>query len=122
MNEIADLVARKAGIDAGLAAKSAGIMLALVKSDGDPALVAELMDKLPHAEELAAAEKGSGGGFLARLGGGALAAYGKLTAAGLDGDQIRAVAEALFEHARQHTGDDLVARVVKSVPGLSRFV
>jgi hypothetical protein len=121
MNEIADLVARKAGIDAGLAAKAAGIMLALVKSDGDRALVAELMDKLPEAEELAAAEK-SGGGFLSRLGGGALAAYGKLTAAGLDGGQIRAVAEALFEHAGQRAGDDLVARVVKSVPGLSRFV
>jgi hypothetical protein len=40
---------------------------------------------------------------------------------GLDNDQIRAVAEAVFERARERAGEDLDTRVVQSVPGLSRL-
>ena len=128
MDQIIASIADTVGIDKALAEKAAGIMLSLVKSDGDQALVPDLMAALPGAEQLADAHSGGGGGGLmgalggALGGGGALAALGKLTQAGLNTDQIKTVAEVLFTHAKEAAGEDLVKQVVKSIPGMAKYV
>lgn len=120
MDKLIANVAEQLGIETSLAEKAVGIMLALVKSDGDQSLVPDLMNALPGAQALAE-RHGGGGGLMAALGGGTMAALGKLTKAGLSTDQIKRVAEVVFEYAKQHAGEPLVKQVVSSIPGLGSY-
>ena len=124
MDAVISRIVDEVGIDQGLAAKAVGIMIGLVRSDGDKQLVQELMQALPGAEQLADAESGGGllGSFGGALGGGSMIALGKLTGAGLNTDQIRNIAELVFDHAKEHAGETLVNNVVGSIPGLSSYV
>lgn len=118
-------VADNVGIDISVAEKAVGIMLALVKSDGDQSLVPDLMKALPGGDALADAHSGGGGlmGALGgALGGGSIAAFGKLTQAGLNIDQIKAVAKTVFEYATEQAGEPLVKQVVSSIPGLGSHI
>ena len=126
MDDVIATIAETVGIEPGTAEKAVGIMLALVRSDGDPSAVPKLMDALSGAEALADAHSGGGGGglqgALSALGGNAMAAFGKLTQTGLTTEQIKAIAELLFEYARERAGEPLVKRVVASIPGLAPYV
>jgi hypothetical protein len=126
MVDLVALVAEKVGIDTELSSKAVGTMLALVQSDGDPQLVGKLMTFIPEAEGLADAGIKDGGGFMSKiggaLGGGAMGAFGKLMSAGLDPTQIQAIAEVVFDHAKERAGEELVSEVVSSVPGLAQYV
>lgn len=128
MEQLIASIADKVGIEPDIAEKAVGIMLSLVRSDGDQSAVPELMKALPGADALADAHDGGGGGGLlgalggALGGGGAMAAFGKLTQTGLSTDQIKAVGEQLFEHAKDQAGEPLVKKVVSTIPGLGPYV
>lgn len=129
MQELVAEIAAKTGLEPEKAERAVGIVLSLVRSQGDQAHVEELFEKLPGADALAAKWGGDGakgGGLLGMLGGGLmggpLAAIGKLQAAGLSMDQIRALGRQVLDHARLKAGDDLVRRVAGSIPGLSGYL
>jgi hypothetical protein len=129
MEELVTLISQKTGLDAARAEKALGIMLTLVRNQGDKQRVEELFAKLPGAAELAAKHGGDGaakGGLLGMLGGGLmggpLAAIGKLQAAGLNMDQIKMLGTTTLDYAKQKAGPELVRQVAGSIPGLSGYV
>lgn len=127
-----ELIARATdatGLDAARAEKAIGILLNLLKTQGDQTKMAEFLARLPGAEELIATHGRDGagaGGLLGMLGGGAmggpLAAMAKLQAAGLNTDQMKALGKTVLSYAKQKAGEDLVRQVAGSIPGLSGFV
>jgi hypothetical protein len=129
MQELINLVSSKTGLDAAKAERALGIMLSLVKSQGDQTKVGELFAKLPGADELAAKHGGDGAGKKGLFGmlggglmGGPLAAVTKLTGAGLNMDQIKTLGVTTLDYAKQKAGPDLVKKVAGSIPGLSGYV
>jgi hypothetical protein len=122
-----DLIARIATVtklDAARAEKALGIMLSLVRTQGNQQKVAELFAKLPGAAKLADAHGSSG--LLGKLGGGLiggpLVAVGKLQAAGLSMDQIKLLGAETLSYAKEKAGEKLVKDVAGSIPGLSGYV
>ncbi len=129
MRDLIERVMKATGLDAQKAERAIGIVLSLVKTQGNKAKVTELFAKLPGADELAAQHGGDGargGGLLGMLGGGLmggpLAAISKLQAAGLNMDQIKALGRETLGYAKEKAGDDLVREAAGSIPGLSAYV
>lgn len=129
MQELIDRIVAATGLDAARAEKAVGIMLSLVKTQGNQAKVGELFAKLPGAAELASRHGGDGaakGGLLGMLGGGLmggpLAAISKLSAAGLSMDQIKVLGTLTLDYAKEKAGSALVKDVAGSIPGLSGYV
>jgi hypothetical protein len=129
MHDLIGKISLEMGLDAAKAERAVGIMLGLVKTQGDQAKVAKLFAAMPGAEELVAKFGGDGagrGGLLGMLGGGLmggpLAAISKLTAAGLSMDQIKQVGKLTLAFAKEKAGPELVREVAGSIPGLSGYV
>ena len=129
MQELIARIVTKTGLDPKRAEKALGIMLSLVKTQGNQQKVGELFAKLPGADELARRHGGDGsrgGGLLGMLGGGLmgglLAAISKLQAAGLNMDQIKQLGTETLSYAKEVAGDDLVKQVASSIPGLGSYV
>jgi len=127
MDDLIADVAETFGIDQARTREALAIMLGLIKSDGDPDLVGQLMDRLPGASALLAeAQPPRSGGLFAALGGAvggnAMKAYGQLQALDLDTTQMKGIAEALFAYAENKAGKELVGDVVRSVPALNAMV
>jgi len=129
MQELIGRLVSQTGLSVEKAERALGIMLGLLKTQGNQAKVQELMDRLPGASELAAKFGGDGaakGGLLGMLGGGLmggpLAAISKLTAAGLSMDQIKQVGTLTLDYAKEKAGAPLVKEVAGSIPGLSGYV
>ena len=127
MHELMARVTAATGLDEGRAERAMGIVLSLLRKEGDRQKVDELFARLPGAEALAArhAAAPSGGGLAGLLGGalgGPLAAIGKLQAAGLSMDEINVLGRELLGFAREQAGEPLVNDVAASIPGLSRYL
>jgi hypothetical protein len=129
MQELITQISSATGLTTATAERALGIMLGLLKTQGNQAKVGELMAKLPGADALAAAHGGDGagrGGLMGMLGGGLmggpLAAISKLSAAGLSMAQIKQLGTLTLDYAKQKAGADLVKEVAGSIPGLSGFV
>ena len=128
MEELIARVAGAAKLDPKLAEKAIGIIVHLIRTNGDMAKAKALLDKLPGAEALADAHgkaASSGGGFMGLLGGsmgGLMGAAAKLQAAGLSIEQIRATGTEVLGFAQEKAGKDLVKEVAASIPGLSAYV
>jgi hypothetical protein len=129
MDELIARIVAKTGLDRARAEKALGIMLSLVKTQGNQQKVDELFAQLPGADELARRHGGDGsrgGGLLGMLGGGLLggplAAIGKLQAAGLNMDQIKGLGAETLAYAKDVAGEDLVKQVAGSIPGLGSYV
>jgi hypothetical protein len=129
MQELIARIMTKTGLDRERAEKALGIMLSLVKTQGNRQKVGELFAKLPGADELADRHGGNGsrgGGLLGMLGGGLmggpLVAIGKLQAAGLNMDQIKGLGTETLSYAKEVAGEDLVKQVTGSIPGLGGYV
>ena len=125
MQELIARIATKTGLDPKRAEKALGIMLSLVKTQGNQQKVGELFAMLPGADELARRHGGDGsrgGGLLGMLMGGPLAAISKLQAAGLNMDQIKQLGTETLSYAKELAGDDLVKQVASSIPGLGSYV
>jgi len=129
MQELIARIVTKTGLPSERAEKALGIMLSLVKTQGNQQKVGELFSKLPGADELAHRHGGDGsrgGGLLGMLGGGLmggpLAATTKLQAAGLNMDQIKTLGTETLSYAKEVAGEDLVKQVASSIPGLGGYV
>ena len=126
MHELMDRVSAATGLDEEQAETAVGIVLSLIRKEGDPQKVDELFARLPGAEALAErqAEAKSAGlfGMFGGALGGPLAAVGKLQAAGLSMDQINVLGRELLGYARDKGGEPLVNDVAASIPGLSRYL
>lgn len=129
MQELIDRIVTATGLSPEKTGQALGIMLNLIRSQGNPNKVGELFEKLPGAEELAVKWGGDGaaqGGLLGMLAGGMmggpLAAVTKLTAAGLTMDQIKQVGSITLQYAKQQAGEQLVKDVAGSIPGISGYV
>jgi len=129
MHDLIGRISAEAGLDRAKAERALGIMLGLVKTQGDQAKAAELFAKMPGAEELASRFGGDGasqGGLLGLLGGGLmggpLAAISKLTAAGLTTDQIKQVGALTLAYAKEKAGTQLVREVAGAIPGIGAYL
>lgn len=129
MQDLITRISSQTGLTPEKTEKALGIMLNLLKTQGNPGKVSELFARLPGAAELAARQGGDGagrGGLLGMLGGGLmggpLAAISKLTAAGLSMDQIKQLGTLTLAYAREKAGADLVKEAAGSIPGLSGYV
>jgi hypothetical protein len=129
MQDLVQQIAAKTGLDTAKAERALGIMLSLVRHQGDKNAVAELFAKLPGAAALADAHGSDGakkGGLLGMLGGGLmggpLAAVTKLQAAGLAMGQIKTLGQTVLDYAKAKAGPDLVRKVAGSIPGLGGYV
>lgn len=129
MQDLIERIVAGTGLDRPDAERALGIVLGLLKTQGNRAKVGELLAKLPGAEELAAQHGGGGaekGGLIGMLGGGLmggpLAAISKLTAAGLSMEQIKQLGRLTLAHAKEKAGGQLVEDVAGSIPGLSGYV
>ncbi len=129
MQELIARIVTKTGLSPERAEKALGIMLSLVKTQGNQQKVGELFAKLPGAEELALRHGGDGsrgGGLLGMLGGGLmggpLAAISKLQAAGLNMEQIKQLGSETLSYAKETAGENLVKQVAGSIPGLGSYV
>jgi len=111
-----DLIARlkeATGLSEKKAEEALGIVLSLIKTQGNRGKVEALFAKLPGAEELALRHGGTGdGGLLGKLGGGLmggpLVAISKLHAKGLSMAQIKALGSEVLSFAKEKAGDKLV--------------
>ena len=129
MQDLIDRIVEKTGLAPDVAEKATGIMLSLVRTQGDKDKVAQLFDAIPGASELAeqhGSDGARGGGLLGMLGGGLmggpLAAVSKLQAAGLGMDQIKVLGKETLGYAREQAGEDLVRDVANSIPGISSYL
>lgn len=125
MDELIGRVRERTGLDEATSGKAVGIILALVRKHGDQAKVARMFAMMPGADALAAKHGTSAGGFFGALsgaiGGGAMMAFGQLSAAGLSMDQARCLGDEVLGFAREKCGDELVQDVAASV-GLEQYV
>jgi hypothetical protein len=129
MQELIDRVAARTGLSPEVAEKAAGIMLSLVRNQGDKNKVEQLFATLPGAAELAVQHGGDGakgGGLLGMLGGGLmggpLAAITKLQSAGLNMEQIKSLGKETLAYAEEKAGKELVRDVANSIPGISGYL
>ena len=126
MHELMVRVKAATGLEEARAEKAVGIILSLIRKEGDPHKVDELFARLPGAEALADEHaEAKSGGLLGMFGGalgGPLAAVAKLQAAGLSMDQINVLGRELLGYAREKAGEPLVNDVAGSIPGLSRYL
>ena len=120
MNELVARLVANVGIDQAAAEKSVGIILDFLKKEGPPDKVKTLIDKLPGAEALLAAQAGESGGMFAM--GGLMGAGTKMMGAGLSMGQVQGVTKEVIAYAREKAGEDTIGEIVGSIPGLGQFI
>jgi hypothetical protein len=127
MEELIARVTKATGLDAAVAEKAVGIILAYLQKEGPPAEVNQLLAAMPGAEQVAAqagdgGPGATGGGFMGMMGGGVMALGGKLMGAGVSMGQMQPLGRELFAYGREKAGEDVMGPIVGSIPGLSQFV
>lgn len=120
MDELIGRLAAEVGIDREVASKALGIILAFLLKEGPADKVKALLDNMPGAQELAAANANGGGGMFGM--GGIMAAGSQLMAIGLSMPQVQQVTRIVMADARAKAGDDAVGEIVGAIPGLSQFI
>jgi hypothetical protein len=120
MNELIARLVANVGIDQAAAENSVGIILDFLKKEGPPDKVQTLIDKLPGAEALLAAQAADSGGMFAM--GGLMGAGTKMMGAGLSMGQVQGVTKEVIAYAREKAGEDTIGEIVGSIPGLSQFI
>jgi hypothetical protein len=126
MDELLARVTEKTGLEASIARKAIGLILAYLQKEGPPNEVNQLVAALPGADEaIANAESGDGGGIMGMMGsmgGGVMALGGQLMSAGVSMGQMQPLGRELFAYGREKAGVDVMGPIVGSIPGLSQFV
>lgn len=130
MEELIARLTQSVGIDAEVARKSVGLVLAFLQKEGPAAEVGQLIAALPGADAAIAEAQasGGGGGLAGMLGGlmggagGIMALAGQLNSAGLSMGQMQPFGKTLFAYASEKAGEDVIGPIVGAVPGLSQFV
>lgn len=130
MNEIVTQIADRVGIAPDVAEKALGMMLGFLQREAEDGPVAEMINAIPGGAELVAQFNGEGessgggllGGLMSAIGGGGIMGLGQqLMSQGLGMGEISALAKQTIVIAREHAGDEVVDKVIASVPGLSQF-
>jgi hypothetical protein len=129
MQDLINRVVTNVGLDAALAEKAIGMILAFLKKEGPEAEIGQLMAAMPGAEALAAAnapgEGGGGlmGGLMSMMGGGGVMALGQqLMGAGIGMGQIQGLSKEVFAYGQEKAGEDVMGAIVGAIPGLGQFV
>jgi hypothetical protein len=128
MQELINRVVANVGLDAALAEKAVGMILAFLQKEA-PEAATEAFAAMPGAAELAAAnapaEGGGGllGGLMGMMGGGGVMALGQqLMGAGIGMGQIQALSKEVFAYGQEKAGEDKMGAIVGAIPGLSQFI
>lgn len=136
IDQLVTQIAAKTGIPEALARQGVGVVMGLLKRDGDPGAVGRLFAQVPGAEGLAreyedgAAKKASGGmgGLLGRvggmLGGGAgskMSALAAFQQTGLTPEQGKAMIPVAKDFLAEHADEATVREALGSVPALKGF-
>ena len=127
MDELIARVTQKTGLEASVARKAIGLILAYLQKEGPAAEVNQLLAAMPGAEQVAAQSGdggpgATGGGFMGMMGGGVMALGGQLIGAGVSMGQMQPLGRELFAYGREKAGEDVMGPIVGSIPGLSQFV
>jgi hypothetical protein len=127
MEELIARVTEKTGLEASVARKAIGLILAYLQKEGPANEVNQLIAALPGAEEAIsnANSGGSGGGvmgMMGAMGGGVMALGGQLMGAGVSMGQMQPLGKELFAYGREKAGEDAMGPIIGSIPGLSQFV
>jgi hypothetical protein len=123
MRELIGVIVAKTGLPEEKAEAAVGVVLNLIKTQGNANLMGEFLAALPGADELIAKHAGRLTGMLAGgMMGGPLAAVSKLSSLGLNTEHMKVLGVETLSHARAKAGDDLVRRVAANIPGLSGFL
>lgn len=129
MQDLIDRIVTTTGLSPEKAEQALGIVLNLIKTQGNQNKVDQLFSAMPGAGDLVAKFGGDGaakGGLLGMLAGGMmggpLAAVSKLSSAGLSMDQIKQLGIETLTYAKEKAGSQLVKDVAGSIPGLSGYV
>ncbi|MCA1953471.1 MAG: DUF2267 domain-containing protein [Hyphomicrobiales bacterium] len=128
MQDLINRVVTNVGLDAALAEKAIGMILAFLKKEGPEAEIGQLMAAMPGAEALAAAHapgEGGGlmGGLMSMMGGGGVMALGQqLMGAGIGMGQIQGLSKEVFAYGQEKAGEDVMGAIVGAIPGLGQFV
>jgi len=127
MDELIARVTQKTGLEASVARKAIGLILAYLQKEGPADEVNQLITALPGADEAIANAKGDGSGcgimgMMGAMGGGVMALGGQLMGAGVSMGQMQPLGRELFAYGREKAGEDVMGPIVGSIPGLSQFV
>lgn len=130
MDELIARVTQALGIDAGVAQQAIGAVLGFLQKQAPEADFGKLLEALPGAQEAmdAAPEAGGGGGLMGALGGlmggggGVMGLVGQLQGMGLGMGDVQTLGQEFFTYAKEKVGEDTVAQIASSVPGLDKFV
>lgn len=122
MNELIDRLVASTGIDKSIAEKAVGIILNFLLKEGPTDKVQGLVDKIPGAAALVAAEQANAdsGGMFGGMGS-LMGAGQSLMAAGLSMGEVQSVTREVVAYARETAGEDVVGEIVGAIPGLSQF-
>jgi predicted lipid-binding transport protein (Tim44 family) len=124
MREVVNQIAAATGLAPDVAEKAIGMMLGFLEEEADDDAVQKMIAAVPGARQLIS-EYGSknSGGFLTSLVGGGLMGLGQqLMGLGMGMGEITTLAKQTIAIAKQHAGEEVVDKVVASVPGLGQFV
>ena len=137
IEQLVSQIATKVGIPESMARQGVGVVLGLLKKDGDPGAVGELFAKVPGAEGLAeqyadgakASAGGPMGGLMGRLGGmlggkagSSMSALAAFQQTGLSPEQGKQMLPIAKDFLSQHADEATVQRALGSVPALKGFV
>lgn len=127
MEELIARITEATGLDAAVAEKAVGMILAFLAKEGPQDEVNQLFAAMPGAQQ-AVASSGDGGpgegggGLMGAAGGGVMALGSKLMAAGVPMAQMQPLGRELFAYGREKAGEDVMGPIVGSIPGLNQFV
>ena len=127
MEELIGRISTATGLAAETVQTAVGHVLAFLQKEGPQEEVSHLLAAMPGAQEAVAGagDGGAGGmlgGLMGAMGGGVMVLGQKLMAAGLSMDQIKTLSSELLAYGRETAGEDVMGRIVGSIPGLSQFV
>ncbi|MGA8172630.1 MAG: DUF2267 domain-containing protein [Methylocystis sp.] len=132
MEELIKRVCAAVGIDEKVAEAAVGHVLAFVQKELPEGPVADLIKKIPGAQEaidVAATTPVEGlgaalGGLGSLLGGAkgdVMALAGKLSGLGLDMGQMQKLSHEVFSHADELIGKENVDKIIAAIPALAPF-
>jgi hypothetical protein len=132
MEELIKRICAAIGVDENTAEAAIGHVLGFVQKELPEGPVADLINKLPGAQEAIAAAAatpveglGAALGGLGSLLGGAkgdiMALVGKLSGIGLDMGQMQKLSHEIFAHADELIGKENVDKIIEAIPALAPF-
>ena len=136
IEQLVSQIATKVGIPESMARQGVGVVMGMLKKDGDPGAVGKLFGQIPGAEALATEYEGAGakatggvGGLIGKVGGmlggsagskmSALAAFQQT---GLTPEQGKAMIPVAKDFLAEHADEATVRSALASVPALKGFV